>query len=61
MTLIFRARKEQIELDQASGNEDRTDPPPPIPDTARAANIVPIEGAKPQNMVPDPEWGYGAM
>jgi len=34
--------------------EGWTDPPPPIPATARAAIKAPIEGAKPHSMVPDP-------
>jgi len=32
-----------------------TDPPPPIPATARAAIKAPIEEARPHNIVPDPE------
>jgi hypothetical protein len=32
----------------------RTNPPPPIPATARAKMSVFIEGANPQNIVPDP-------
>ena len=32
----------------------RTDPPPPIPATARAKMSAFIEGAIPQNIVPDP-------
>jgi hypothetical protein len=33
----------------------RTDPPPPIPATARATISAFIEGAIPQNIVPDPD------
>lgn len=36
------------------GSRMWTDPPPPIPATARAAMRASIEGAIPQNIVPDP-------